>query len=125
MKKIHYLLIVTIGVLSVFLFASFAKENIPVNPIVKVWTLQSKTVAGVTVATTCDPNSKWDFKADGTYVITDNCDSIESGAWKLSDDAKIITLDGVTAYNVVESSVGSLVIETKVVEIGLIRWSFN
>ena len=93
--------------------------------VVKNWTLDSKTVAGINVATACEANSKWNFKADETYVITDNCGSVETGTWRLDGDGKTLTLDGVNAYSVIENSIVKLVIELKMGEVGLIRWSFN
>ncbi|SDC83791.1 lipocalin family protein [Williamwhitmania taraxaci] len=125
MKKISGLSIVAFGILSVFLFAFCAKENTEDNMSVKNWNLESKTIAGVNAGIDCDQNAKWIFKSDGSYVISDNCDNTESGTWKLAEEGKILTLDEVTSYNVIESSVGKLVIEMEVGEIGLIRWSFD
>ena len=92
--------------------------------IVKNWTLVSKTVLGVNVATDCENNSKWNFKADETYAIY-SCDPTRTGTWKLADDGKTLTLDNITAYKVIESSIDKLVIEMQVGDIGLVRWSFN
>jgi len=125
MKKFNYLLITTVVVLSGFLFTSCEKEKTEVNMIVRNWTLQSKTVAGLNIATDCENNSKWNFKTDGTYAIYDNCDQTLTGTWKLAEDGKTLTLNNLTAYQVIENSVLKLVIEMQVVEIGLIRWSFN
>lgn len=93
--------------------------------IVKNWHLISKTVLSVNVATDCDMNSKWDFKADGTYVIKDSCDDIKTGTWKLAEDGKTLTLDNITSYAVIENSLLSLVIEMQVGELGLVKWMFS
>jgi hypothetical protein len=125
MKKFNYLLITTIIVLSGFLYTSCEKEKTEVNMIVRNWTLQSKTVAGLNVATDCENNSKWNFKTDGTYAIYDACDQTLTGTWKLAEDGKTLTLDKLTAYQVIDNSAFKLVIEMQVGEIGLIQWSFN
>ncbi len=125
MKKITYLLIVTIVALSGFLFTSCKKEKTEVNMVIKNWTLESKTVAGLNIATSCENNSKWNFKSDGTYAIYDNCDNTLTGTWKLADDAKTLTLDDNTIYQVVENSIVKLVIELQIGEVGLVRWTFN
>ncbi|MDD2564751.1 MAG: lipocalin family protein [Salinivirgaceae bacterium] len=123
-KKIG-LLFLAICVASGLLFQSCKKETTEVNMIIRNWTLVSKTVAGVNIATDCDTDSKWNFKTDETYVIKDNCDETLTGTWSLADDGKTLTLDDITAYKVIENSVTKLVIEMQVGEIGLIRWSFN
>ena len=125
MKKTIYLLIVTIVALSGLLITSCKKEKTEVNMIVKNWTLESKTVAGLNVATTCENNSKWNFKNGGTYVINDDCSNTQTGTWKLADDAKTLTLDNNTIYKVIESSIAKLVIELQVGGVGLVRWTFN
>lgn len=125
MKKINYLLILTIVALSGFFISSCEKEKTEVNMIIKNWTLESKTVAGVDVATTCENNSKWNFKTDGTYAIYDDCDNTQTGTWKLADDAKTLTLDNNTIYQVIENSLSKLVIELQVGEVGLVTWTFN
>ncbi len=125
MKKINYLLIVTIVALSGFLIASCEKEKTKVNMVIKNWTLESKTVAGLNVATTCEKDSKWNFKSGGTYVIDDSCNNTETGTWKLADDAKTLTLDNKTIYKVVENSLSKLVIELQVGDVGLVRWTFK
>jgi hypothetical protein len=93
--------------------------------IIRNWTLASKTTAGLSVATDCEKLSKWNFKADGTYAIYDSCDKTLTGTWKLADDAKTLTLDGVKAYAVIASTLSNLVIDLQVGDIGLTRWSFN
>ena len=125
MKKNLGLMILAICVLSGFLFTSCKKEKTEVNMIVKNWTLVSKTVLGVNIATECEKNSKWNFKVDGTYVIKDNCDNTQTGTWKLADDGKTLTVDDITAYKVIENSIADLVIEMQLGEIGLVRWTFN
>ena len=125
MKKIHYLLVAGIIGLLGFFIASCEKEKTEVNMVVKNWTLESKTVAGLNVATSCEDGSKWNFKSDGTYAIYDSCDNTKTGNWKLADDAKTLTLDGNTIYKVVENSISKLVIELQVGEVGLVRWTFN
>jgi hypothetical protein len=125
MKKINYLILITVVALSGFLFASCEKETTVVNMVIRNWTLESKTVAGIDVATACETNSKWNFKADGTYAIYDACDKTQTGTWKLADDAKTLTLDNLTAYQVIENSALKLVIEMQVGEVGLVRWTFK
>ena len=125
MKRINFLLFVTIVALSGFLFASCEKETTEVNMVIRNWTLESKTVAGLNVATECETNSKWNFKSDGTYAIYDACDKTQTGTWKLADDAKTLTLDNLTAYQVIENSALKLVIEMQVREVGLVRWTFK
>ncbi len=125
MKKINYLLIATIVILSGFFIASCEKERTEVNMIIKNWTLESKTVLGVNVATNCENNSKWNFKNDGTYAINDDCGNTQTGTWKLADDAKTLTLDDNTIYQVIENSIVKLVIELQVGGVGLVRWTFN
>lgn len=125
MKKINYLLIAAIVALSGFLGASCKKEKTEVNMIIKNWTLVSKTVAGLDIATSCENSSKWNFKSDGTYIITDNCDTTKTGTWKLADDAKTLTMDNNTIYKVIENSLSRLVIELQLGEVGLVRWTFN
>ena len=125
MRKLNYLRIVTFVALSVFLFASCKKEKTEVNMVVKKWTLETKTVVGVNVATTCETNSKWDFKSDNTYVINDNCNNTQTGTWKLAEDGKTLTLDNNTIYQVIEKSISKLVIELQIGEVGLVRWTFN
>lgn len=124
MKKIGFF-ILSICVLSTFLFASCEKEKTEVNMMIKNWELVSKTVLGLNVATDCEKNSKWDFKTDGTYVIKDSCDDTKNGTWKLADDGKELTLDKVTAYKVIENSLSKLVIEMQVGKMGLVRWTFK
>lgn len=124
MKKISYLLLIAIVAISGFLFTSCKKEATETNMIVRRWTLETKTIAGVNVATDCEKLSVWNFKSDGTYAIYDSCNNTKTGTWKLADDAKTLTLDGVTAYAVIESSLVKLVIEKQVIGI-LTRWSFN
>ncbi len=93
--------------------------------IVRNWNLSSKTVLGVSVATDCEKDSKWNFKSDGTYVVTDNCNNTQTGTWKLADDGKTLTMNDVTAYQVIENSITKLVIELQVAQTGLVRWTFN
>ncbi len=125
MKRINYLLLVTIIAFSGFLMASCEKEKTEVNMVVRNWTLESKTIAGLDVASDCEDLSRWNFKADETYAIYDACDNTKTGTWKLADDAKTLTLDDLTAYKVIENSALKLVIELQVGDIGLVRWSFK
>ena len=125
MKKQLGLLVLAIGVLSIFLFTSCEKEKTETNMIIRNWTLVSKTVAGVNIATDCEKDSKWDFKHDGSYVIKDSCDDTKTGTWELADNGKTLTLNSVTAYKVVENSIVKLVIEMQVGDLGLVRWTFD
>lgn len=125
MKKINALLFVAVVVLSGFLVTSCKKETTEANMIIRNWNMESKTLLGVDVATNCENNSKWNFKSDGTFAIYDSCDNTQTGTWKLADDAKTLTLNDITVYQVIDISVGKLVIEMQVGGIGLIRWSFN
>lgn len=125
MKKINYLLIVTIVALSGFLITSCKKEKTEVNMVIKNWNLVSKTVAGLNIATSCETNSKWNFKSDGTYAIYDDCSNTQTGTWKLAEDAKTLTLDNNTIYQVIENSISTLVMELQIGGVGLVRWSFN
>jgi heat shock protein HslJ len=125
MKKINYLLIVTIVAFSAFLFTSCKKEKSEVNMVVKNWTLESKTVAGLNVETSCENDSKWNFKSDNTYTINDDCNNTQTGTWSLSDDGKTLTLDSKSFYQVTESSIAKLVIELQVGDVGLVRWTFR
>jgi len=47
-----------------FLSTSCIKETTEANMVVRNWTLDTKTVAGLNVATDCEKDSKWNFKAD-------------------------------------------------------------
>lgn len=125
MKRINFLLLVTIVALSGFVFTSCEKEKTEANLVIRNWTLESKTIAGLDVATDCEDLSKWNFKADGTYAIYDSCDDTQTGTWKLADDAKTLTLDNLKAYKVIENTALKLVIEMQVGDIGLVRWSFK
>jgi hypothetical protein len=125
MKKINYLLFIAIVALSGFLSTSCKKETTEVNMVVRNWTLDTKTLVGLNIATDCEVNSKWNFKAGGTYVITDACSSTKTGIWKLADDGKTLTLDNITAYQVIQNSPLKLVIEMQVGEVGLVRWTFK
>jgi hypothetical protein len=125
MKKINYLFFVIIIVLSGFLSTSCKKERTETNMVIRNWTLESKTLAGLDIATNCEDLSKWNFKSDGTYIINDACDNTKTGTWKLADDAKTLTLDNLTAYQVIESTALKLVIDLQVGGIGLVRWTFN
>ena len=125
MKRISFLLLIAIVAISGFLVTSCEKEATETNMIIRRWTLESKTIVGVNVATDCEKLSAWNFKSDGTYAIYDSCDKTQTGTWKLADDAKTLTLDGITAYAVVESTISKLVIELQVGTTGLTRWSFN
>lgn len=124
MRKLGFL-ILAVCVLSGLLFTSCEKEKTEINMIIRNWTLVSKTVGSLNVATDCEKNSKWDFKSDGTYVIKDSCSNTKTGTWKLADDGKILTVDGVTAYMVINNTLLDLVIELQVAEVGLVRWTFN
>ena len=125
MKKINYLLLIAVVALSGFLSTSCKKELTEVNLVVRNWTLQSKTIAGVDVATDCEDNSRWNFKSDGTYAITDACDNVQTGLWKLSDNGTTLTLNNVTTYSIIENKIDKLVIEYQVAGVGLTQWSFN
>jgi heat shock protein HslJ len=125
MKRINFLLFIAVATLSGLLFTSCEKEKTQVNMVIRNWTLESKTVDGLNVATDCETNAKWNFKADGTYAIYDNCDNTQTGTWKLADDGKTLTLNNLTAYQVIENSVLKLVIEMQVGGTGLVRWSFK
>ena len=125
MKKFFYLLIVTIVTLSGLLITSCKKEKTEVNMVIKNWTLESKTVAGLNVATSCENNSKWNFKNDKTYAIYDNCNNTQTGTWKLAEDGKTLTLDNKTIYQVIENSIDKLIIELQIGDVGLVRWTFN
>lgn len=125
MKRITYLLLIGIVAITGFLATSCKKEATETNMIIRNWTLSSKTIAGLSVATDCEKLSKWNFKSDGTYAIYDSCNNTQTGTWKLADDAKTLTLDGLKAYAVIESSIGTLAIELQVGTVGLTRWSFN
>ncbi|MDY0199610.1 MAG: lipocalin family protein [Bacteroidales bacterium] len=125
MKKTFALLILAIVVGSGFLFQSCKKEVTETNMVIRNWSLVSKTVLGVSVMTDCDKDSQWNFKADGTYVIKDACNSTKTGTWVLAKDGKTLTLDDVTAYKVVDNTILKLIIEMQVGDLGLVRWSFN
>jgi len=58
MKQKLGLLILAICVVSGFLLESCKKETTEVNMIVKNWTLVSKNVGSLNVATNCDTDSK-------------------------------------------------------------------
>ena len=124
-KKISYVLLLAIVAFSGFLFTSCKKEATETNMIIRRWTLASKTIAGLNVATDCEKLAVWNFKSDGTYAIYDSCNKTQTGTWKLAADAKTLTLDNVTAYAVIESTLSKLVIELQVGDVGLTRWSFN
>ncbi|HTN69302.1 MAG TPA: lipocalin family protein [Dysgonamonadaceae bacterium] len=125
MKKGLGLLVFAVFVISGLLFISCEKEKTETNMIIRSWTLKTKTVAGVNVATNCEQDAKWDFKSDGSYVIKDNCDDTKTGTWKLADDGKTLTLNSVTAFKVIENSIINLVIEMQVGDLGLARWTFK
>lgn len=125
MKTKIGLLILAICVVSGVLFESCKKEKTEMDMVVRKWNLVSKTVLGVNVATDCEMSAKWDFKSDKTYVIKDTCNNVKTGTWKLAEDGKTLTLDGVTAYMVIENSLANLVIELQVADLGLARWTFN
>lgn len=125
MIKKFSLLILAFCVLSGTLLTSCKKEKVVANLIIKNWTLESKTVAGESIATVCEANSKWNFKADGTFTITDNCGEVKSGTWKLADDGSTITINNTITYQVVESSFSKLTIELQVADVGLVRWTFS
>jgi len=125
MRKINYLLIATIVAMLGLFISSCEKEKNEVNMIIKNWTLVSKTVAGLNIATSCETNSKWNFKNDGTYIINDICNNTKTGTWKVADDGKTLTVDNNTIYQVIDNSLSNLVIELQVGEFGLVRWTFN
>jgi len=125
MKKISFLLLIAIVAVSGLLITSCEKEATETNMIIRRWTLASKTIVGVNVATDCEKLSVWNFKSDGTYAVYDTCDKTTTGTWELAADAKTLTLDGTTAYAVIESTISTLVIDLQVGDIGLTRWSFN
>jgi len=124
-KKISYLLLIAVVALSGFLFTSCKKEATETNMIIRQWTLQSKTIAGLNIATDCEKLAKWNFKSDGTYAIYDSCNKTQTGTWKLAVDGKTLTLDNLTAYAVIESTLAKLTIQMQVGVIGLTQWSFN
>lgn len=124
MKK-NGLLILAICVLSGFLFSSCEKEVTEVNMIVRNWTLVSKTVAGVNIVTDCEKSSSWNFKSDNSFVVKDNCGDTQTGTWTLAEDGKTLTVNKITAYQVIENSIVKLVIEMQVGNVGLVRWTFN
>jgi len=125
MKRISFLLLIAMVALSGFLVTSCKKEATETNMIVRRWTMETKTIAGLNVATNCEKLAVWNFKSDGTYAIYDSCDKTITGTWKLAADAKTLTMDGITAYAVIESTISTLVIEMQVGGVGLTRWSFN
>ena len=125
MKRIIFFWLVGIAVLSGFLATSCKKEATETNMIIRNWTMASKTITGLSVATDCEKLSKWNFKSDGTYAIYDSCNNTQTGTWKLADDAKTLTLDGLKAYAVIEGTISNLVIELQVGTVGLTRWTFN
>ncbi len=123
MKKYFGLLMLAVVVLSGFLFSSCKKETTEVNMIVRNWTLESKTVAGVDVTLDCEKDAKWDFKSNNNYAITNSC-ADDTGSWSLAEDGKTLTMDDIK-YQVIESSVSRLVIEFKVGGLTLTRWTFK
>ena len=125
MKKNAGLLVLAVLLFSGLLFTSCEKERTETNMIIRNWTLVSKTVAGVNVATSCEKDSKWNFKTDNSYVIKDSCDDTQTGTWTLADDGSTLTLNSVTAYKVIENSITRLVIEMQIADIGLVRWTFK
>ncbi len=125
MKKNFGLLILAVCVLSGLLFTSCEKEKTETNMIIRNWTLVSKTLGSVNITPDSEKNSKWDFKSDGTYVIKESSDKTKTGTWKLADDGKTLTFDGITAYKVINNTLLDLVIEMQVAEVGLVRWTFN
>ncbi|MDD4149223.1 MAG: lipocalin family protein [Bacteroidales bacterium] len=125
MKTKINLVILAILVASGVLLESCKKETTETNMVVKKWNLVSKTVLGDDIATDCEKLSTWDFKADNTYVIDDNCGDVETGTWSMAEDGKTLTLDDVTAYKVIEISLAKLVIEMQVADVGLVRWTFS
>jgi heat shock protein HslJ len=125
MKKIKISLFLVIVALSGFIFSSCKKETTERNMVIRNWNLESKTVAGVDVAGDCEEDSKWNFKADGTFAIYDDCDNTQTGTWELDEDATTLTLNNVTVYKVIENSIFKLIIEMQVGGIGLVRWKFN
>jgi hypothetical protein len=125
MKKINYLILVALVAIAGFLSTSCKKETTEVNMVVRNWTLESKSVLGVNIASACEQDSKWNFKSDGTYVIVDACNTSKPGIWKLASDGKTLTLDNVTAYQVIEKSPLILVIEMQVAEVGIVRWTLK
>jgi len=123
MKKINYLLLIAVVALSGFLYTSCKKQLTEANLVVRNWTLQSKTLAGVNVTTDCENHSSWNFKTDGTYAITDACNNVQTGIWKTSGTT--LTLNNVTTYSIIENQVNKLVLEFQVAGVGLTQWSFN
>lgn len=122
MKKINSLLFTVVIAFSGVLFTSCEKEA---NMIVRNWTLQSKTIAGVSVMTDCEKDSRWNFKSDGTYAIYDSCDNTDTGTWELADDSETLTLNDITVYQVNKNSIVTLIIEMQVGGVDLVRWEFN
>jgi len=66
MKKISFLLLIAIVAVTGFLVTSCKKEATETNMIIRRWTLETKTLAGLNVATDCEKLSVWNFKSDGT-----------------------------------------------------------
>jgi hypothetical protein len=93
--------------------------------IVRKWSLESKTVAGIDVTTDCELGAKWDFKSDGTYAIMDACDKTKTGTWSLAVDNTTLTMDNVTTYKVDKNSITTLVIEMVVAGVEVARWEFK
>ncbi|MBK8805690.1 MAG: lipocalin family protein [Bacteroidales bacterium] len=125
MKKINYVFFTLFVAFIGLFFTSCEKEQTETNMIVRNWILESKTIAGIDVATDCEKSAKWNFKTDGTYAIYDSCDETKTGVWSLNNDATTLILDDLTAYKVLENSLLVLVIEMQVADIGLVKWSFK
>ena len=125
MKKKFGLLILAVCVVSGLLFTSCEKEKTETNMIIRNWTLVSKTLGSLNITSDSEKNAKWDFKSDGTYVIKESSDKTKTGTWKLADDGKTLTFDGITAYTVINNTLLDLVIELQVAEVGLVRWTFK
>ncbi len=58
MKKRLGLLVFAVCVIAGFIFISCEKETTETNMIIRSWTLKTKTVAGVNIATNCEQDAK-------------------------------------------------------------------
>lgn len=125
MKTKISMLILSLFVVSGIFLQSCKKETTETNMVIKKWNIVSKTVLGENIGTDCEMSETWDFKADNTYVIKDTCDNVETGTWSMAEDGRTLTLDGITAYKVIENSLVKLVIEMQVADVGLVRWTFK
>ncbi len=129
MKKISLFMIVSL-LLGAFLFTSCKEKDVTeTQMIVRNWTLKSiKVLGNERPLTTCETGQKWNFKSDNTYAIyyTEACGKTTStGNWELSSDAKKLTLDGKTFYEVSEITPVKMVIKVKLLDLSIEEWTFN